>query len=148
MPNSVEITDSEFRFSFRVPEVTPKGQPVQILRDERDGVHRVHALSPDESELYLEVVSSPGLMNHEDVVGQQQRFLAEHSPDGSFTHASGTIVKSHPATEFSFQGTLGGRWKVCRFVFIDSDVRTFRIIYDPTSNLNAEVLDSLAITTP
>lgn len=144
----IEISDSEGGFVFHAPDVTPTGQPVQILRDERDGVHRAHALSPDESELYFEVVSYPHHIDHREAAAQQKRFLAEHSSDGAYTTAQATTVKSLPATEFGFQGTLGGRWKVRRFIFVDTTARTYRIIYDPTSGLNLQVLDSLVIATP
>lgn len=140
-----ELSDSERRFVFHAPEPTPTGQPVQILRDEGDGTHRVHVLSPDESELYFEVVAYSQRIAHPEAVAQQQRFLAEHSPDGAYAPAQARTVKSLPATEFGFQGTLNGRWKVRRFLFVDTAARTYRIIYDPISDLNAQVLDSLMI---
>jgi len=119
---------------------------MQVLRDERDGVHRVHVLSPDESELYFEVVAYPHPVAHPEAVAQQQRFLTEHSPDGAYTPAETTMVQSLPATTFGFQGTLGSRWKVRRFLFVDTPVRTCRIVYDLTSDLNVQVLDSLVIS--
>jgi hypothetical protein len=146
MVTLIEISDSERRFVFHAPATTAKGQPIQVLRDERDGVHRVHALSPDESELYFEVVAYLQHVVHGEAVAQQQRFLAEHSPDGAVTPAEATTVKSLPATTFSFRGTLGSRWKVRRFLFVDTPVRTCRIVYDLTSDLNVQVLDSLVIS--
>jgi len=68
------ITDLEHNYSLRIPNTTPRGQPVDILKDQREGAHRVHAQSPDDSELYFEIVSAPGLINHEEAVAQQKAF--------------------------------------------------------------------------
>jgi hypothetical protein len=139
------LTDSEHNYSLRIPNTTPRGQPVEILKDQREGTHRVHAQSPDDSELYFEIVSAPGLMNHEQAVAEQQAYLSSQSSDAAITAATQSVVRSFSATEFSYQGTLGGRWKVRRFIFLDSAIRTYRIVYDPRSTLNEQILDSLVI---
>jgi hypothetical protein len=55
------------------------------------------------------------------------------------------VVGNFRATEFSFEGTLGGQWKSRRFIFLDSALRTYRIIYDPRSTLNEQILASLVL---
>ena len=36
------LTDVEHNYSLRIPTTTPTRQGVAILKDEREGVHRVH----------------------------------------------------------------------------------------------------------
>jgi hypothetical protein len=139
------ITDWEHNYSLRIPTTTPSGQPVEILKDEREDAHRVHAQSPDASELYFEIVSAPGLLNHEQVVTEQKAFLTRQSSDAAITTTKQSVVRGFRATEFGFEGTLGGQWKIRRFIFLDSAVRTYRIIYDPRSIVNQQILDSFVI---
>jgi hypothetical protein len=145
MADSTVITDSEHNYSVQIPNTTPKGQPVEILMDQHEGTHRVHAQSPDSSDLYFEIVSAPRLINHEEAVAQQKAFLSSQSSDAAITAAKHSLVGNFDATEFGFEGTLGGRWKVRHFIFLDSAVRTYRIIYDPRSQVNEQILDSLVI---
>jgi hypothetical protein len=139
------LIDSEHNYSLRIPTTTPSGQRVEILKDQREDAHRVHAQSPDASELYFEIVSAPGLINHEQAVAEQKAFLSSHSSDAAITATKQSVVRSFRATEFGFEGTLGGQWKVRRFIFLDSDLHTYRIIDDPRSPVNEQILDSLVI---
>jgi hypothetical protein len=95
--------------------------------------------------LYFEIVSAPGLINHEQAVAEQKAFLSSQSSDAAITATKQSVVHSFGTTEFGFEGTLGGQWKVRRFIFLDSVLRTYRIIYDPRSTVNEHILDSLVI---
>ena len=139
------LTDVEHNYSLRIPTITPTGQGVAILKDEREGVHRVHAQSPDASELYFEIVSARGLLDHEQIIAEQKAFLTHQSSDAIITATKQSVVVSVRATEFGFEGTLGGQWKSRRFIFLDSALRTYRIIYDPRSTVNEQILDSLVL---
>jgi len=145
MADSTVITDTEHNYSLRIPTTTPSGQPIEIVKDQRTGAHRIHAQSPDAAELYFEIVSASGLINHEEAVAQQKAFLSSQSFDAAITATKQSVVRSFAASEFGFEGTLGGRWKVRRFIFLDSALRTYRIIYDPRSTVNEQILDSLVI---
>lgn len=139
------ITDSEHGYSVQIPSTTPGGQPVEILKEQREGRQRVHAQSPDASEVYFEIMSMPGLINHQQAVAEQKAFLASRSPDAAITATRQSVVHSLSATEFSFEGMLDGQWKVRRFIFLDSAHRTYRIIYDPRSEGNEQILDTLVL---
>jgi hypothetical protein len=132
-------------YSIRIPEVAPSGQPVEILKFEREGIRRVHARSPDESEVYFEVTSYPMRVDHDEAAAEQRSFLAMRCADATMTSTSKTLLRSAPATEFRFEGTLQGRYKVRRFAFVDSRTRTYRIVYDPRSDVNERILESLEI---
>jgi len=84
-------------------------------------------------------------MNHEQAVAEQKAFLTRQSSDAAITATKQSVVRSSRATEFGFEGTLGGRWKVRRFIFLESALRTYRIIYDPRSTVNEQILASLVI---
>lgn len=137
------LADAEHNYSLRIPTTTPTGQAVAILKDEREGAHRVHAQSPDASELYFEIVSARGLLDHEQSVAEQKAFLMQQSSNAIITATKQSVVGSFRATEFGFEGTLGGQWKRRRFIFLDSALRTYRIIYDPRSTVNEQILASL-----
>ena len=68
MPDSILISDPEHNYSLQIPSVTPSGQAVEVDKDERAGMRRVHAHSPDLSELYFEIVSYPGLIDHDQAI--------------------------------------------------------------------------------
>jgi hypothetical protein len=89
------ITDSEDNYSIRIPNTTPRGQPVVILKDQREGAHRVHAQSLDDSELYFEIVSAPWLINHEQAVAHRNILGITYNPHD--LEILGTTYRSRPA---------------------------------------------------
>jgi hypothetical protein len=54
----------------------------------------------------FEVVSAPGLINHEQAVAEQKAFLTRQSSDAAITATKQSVVRSFRATEFGFEGTL------------------------------------------
>ncbi len=138
------IVNNEFAYAVSIPVTTPQGQAVTIQSGERSGVHIMHAESPDQSELYFEVTAYPGILTHNTLVKEQQDFLREHSGDGNLTEITRETLANHEGTTFDFRGTLQGRWKERRFLFLDGPHRTYRVVYDPTSPLNVLSLRSLA----
>ena len=105
----------------------------------------MHSESPDQSELYFEIAAYPSIVDHELLVSGQQEFLSEHSTDGIMTEVTQGTVGGYSGTTFDFRGTLQRKWKVRRFLFVNDHNRTFRIVHDPTSTLNLEVLMSLKL---
>lgn len=105
----------------------------------------MHAESPDQSELYFEVTAHPSIIEHEVLARQQQEFLVENSADGTMTEITQGTVGNYLGTTFDFRGTLQGKWKERRFLFVDGSSRTFRVVHDPTSTLNLEILWSFEL---
>jgi hypothetical protein len=126
-----------------LPETTPSGQSVAIMRDERSDSMLMHAESPDQSELYFEVLCYRNLRDHGAAITAQHAFLAEHAKDHRFGKTTSTTVNGRAATTFDFEGWLQGRWKVRRFLFIDAGGCTHRVVFDPTSPLNHNLLAAL-----
>jgi hypothetical protein len=145
MDKRQNILENDLGYAVWIPESTPNDQKVTIERRENASVHIMHAESPDQSELYFEVAVYPSIVEHKLLAGQQQEFLRNNSSDGIMTEIVQGIVGNHSGTTFDFRGTLQGKWKERRFVFANSSKRTFRIVYDPTSSVNLEVLMSLKL---
>jgi hypothetical protein len=133
-------------WDIAIPTTTPNGQSVAIMRDERSDSMLMHAESPDQSELYFEILCYRNLRDHGAAITAQQAFLAEHSKDLRIGATMSTTVNDLAATTFDFEGWLQGRWKVRRFLFIDAGGCTHRIVFDPTSPLNHDRLAALALT--
>jgi hypothetical protein len=129
-----------------LPETTPNGQSVAIMRDERTDSMLMHAESPDQSELYFEVLCYRDLREHGAAITAQQAFLGEHAKDLRIGATTSSTVNGLAATTFDFEGWLQGRWKVRRFLFIDAGGCTHRVVFDPTSTLNHDVLAALEFT--
>lgn len=147
MLDSTVVTDSEHNYLMQIPNTIPTGQSVEILKIQHEGIHGIHAHSPDESEVYFELMSYPQLLNHEEAVAGQRASLSSRSSDATMTAAKQSKVHTFGATEFHFEGALQGRWKVRRFIFLDSAIRTYKVIYDPRSAVNEYILDSLRLDT-
>ena len=132
-------------YAVWIPESTPNHQKVTIETRENAGILIMHAESPDQSELYFEVTTYPSITDHHTLAGQQQEFLREHSKDGTMTDIIQETMANYSGTTFDFRGTLQGKWKERRFFFVNGSQRTFRVVHDPTSTLNLEVLTSLEL---
>ena len=145
MNKDQNIVEKILGYAVWIPESTPNDQKVTIETRENAGVHTMHAESPDQSELYFEVTVYPSIIDHDTLARQQQKFLEEHSKGGTMTEIIQGTVGSHSGTTFDFRGTLQEKWKERRFLFVNSPKRTFRIVNDPTSTLNLEVLMSLKL---
>jgi len=137
--------NADFEYRVWVPTQTPNGQSVSIQSGERFGRHIMHAESPDQSEFYFEVLAYEGFMDHNALARDQQDFLRENSSDGTYSEAlRGTLHHLEGAT-FDFRGTLQNRWKERKFLFVDGPNRTYRIVHDPTSEINAQALQTLQL---
>jgi hypothetical protein len=139
------FVSNRFGYSLWLPESTPSGQPVSVETRVRDGVHVMHAASPDQSELYFEVCSYTGRLDHPKLAAEQREFLRIQSHDGRTTAVAEAAVGELSGTTFDFRGTLQGRWKERRFFYVDGNSRTYRIVHDPTSDLNARIFRSLEL---
>jgi hypothetical protein len=144
-PTWTVVADRQHGFSIGIPSRTPSGQSVTIDQAERDGVGRVHAHSPDGSELYVEVVAYAGCIYRREAAIEQRGYLSEQDPAGRLSRVRAIKLGSLIGSGFAFTGTLGGLPRVRRFLFVDTAERTYRIVYDPTSTLNRTVLRTLVV---
>ena len=125
---------SKFALQFQYPETTPTGHPVEI-----DDI-RVHFRSKDSPELYFEV--SRHLHHSAQEVYEREKAFVEKQLAESVVRALLPItIAGQLAFEFSFQWAGGER----TVLLIEKQEALYRVIYDPRSPLNLEVLSTLEI---
>ncbi|MEM8860056.1 MAG: 2-oxo-4-hydroxy-4-carboxy-5-ureidoimidazoline decarboxylase [Chloroflexota bacterium] len=141
--NWILHSDQVHRFSFQFPEHSSNSEPITIEKDKKDGDHRIHVYSAkDMQEVYFEVRSFSSFVEHDVLINKLETFLKEHSPSGSISNHLALAFQSFQGNEFRFEGQLQGFYKVRRFLFFDTDSRTFQIVYDPRSTVNDNILAS------
>ena len=129
---------------FSYPAVTPQGHAVERteerIRDHRGDLERIHLTSRESRELYLEVVRFRDLAPQDEYLRHrphlEQRFGAD-----SVTELTETSLREWPAWAYAFRWDDGER----SVLLLQVDGGTYRIIYDPRSELNAEVIATLTI---
>lgn len=131
-----------FLLEFSYPDPTPGGQAV--VRDEQSfiGYARVHLSSVDRRELYFEVVRFHDL-TPEDEYRLHKPHLQQRFGTDSISSLIETTQWEWPAQAYSFGWAEDGR-SVERSVLLRPIEReTYRIIFDPRSDLNAQLIETL-----
>jgi len=136
--NLIDVQDGS-RWQFQIPEITERAQRTEIIRDTHKGMVKVHAHTPDLFELYFEVVSYPEKLDHQALIEKQKPFIEQAFTNVSFSQVSTHRFKRLPTTEFTFESEEKSR----RFVYYENAGRSYRVIFNPLSHLNLDVLDSL-----
>ena len=132
-----------FRVEFSYPTVTPQGRAVERteerINDHRGDMERVHLTSPDSRELYVEVVRFREL-SPQDEYRNHGRYLEQRFGADAVTPLTKTSVGQELAWAYGFRWDDGER----SVLLFQVDRDTYRIIYDPRSALNAQVIATLA----
>jgi hypothetical protein len=133
-----------FGVDLRYPAVTPQGHDVERseerANDHRGDLERVHLRSPASGEVYVEVVRFRGLTPEQEY-SRHRPSLERRSGAGSVTALSETTVQGRPARAYAFRWDDGER--AVLLVQVGDD--TYRVIHDPRSPLNAEILATFAL---
>jgi hypothetical protein len=147
-PEWERFTRPGFRLEFSYPAVTPRGQAVdrteEHVVDHRGDMERIHLSSPDRSELYVEVARFRGIapddeyLNHSPYL--KQRFGAD-----AVTDLTGTSLQGRQAWSYAFRWDEEGRPMERSALLLHVADDTYRVIYDPRSELNDEVIATIAI---
>jgi hypothetical protein len=124
-----------FRVELSYPVVTPRGVTVERTED----ANRVHLRSPG-GELYVELARFEGLAP-EGEYARHRPYLEERFGEGAVTELIETSVGERPAWSYGFRWDDGERSVLLLKVGED----TYRVIHDPRSELNAEVVATLLI---
>ncbi len=132
------FTDPQFELRFHYPATTPRGHAVEKTEGQQDDVLRVHLVSRDSRELYFEVVKYPDLPAREEYE-RHRAYLEQRFDDLAITELQETSLASQPAYAYAFKWGNGER----AVLLIHKDQATYRIIYDPHSPLNAQVLSTI-----
>ena len=135
-----------FALTLDHPAVTPQGVTVERA-DERVADHpvagrfeRVHLTSPGSGEVYGEVARFPG-RTPQDEHATHRPHLEHRFGAGSVSELSETIAAGRQAWTYGLRWDGGER----SVLLIEVDGDTYRVIHDPRSDLNAEIVGTLAV---
>ncbi len=138
------FTRPGFRLEFCYPAVTPQGHAVERTEEQAvdhcGDIERVHLTSRDCRELYVEVVRFRDLATQDEYL-QHRQYLDQRFGAGSVSGLTETSLREWPAWAYAFRWDEGERSVLSFQVARD----TYRIIYDPRSGLNTQVLATLTI---
>ena len=144
-PDWERFTRPEFGVEFSYPAVTARGQAVERRDEPFREYPRVHLSSPDKQELYFELVRFDGL-SPQDEYQQHRPFLEQRFGAEAITALTETKLRESPVWTYGFRWNEGDRPKERSVLLLQVGDDTYRVIFDPRSALNAQVLATLAIT--
>ncbi|HEU0292503.1 MAG TPA: hypothetical protein VFR47_07190 [Anaerolineales bacterium] len=142
MENWQIFTDPRFLLQFRYPTVTPQGNMVELQEEQTSDLARVHLISRDSQEVYFEVRRYRDLLPQEEYQRhttylEQRLELEGFTITGLIDHAVG----ASPAHQYSFQWDDQQRVAI----LIQQEHFTYRIIYDPVSPINLQILSTVKL---
>lgn len=136
MKNRLIFSDSRFGVRFRYPNPTPQGYPVEVRETDQAGLLRAHLVSNDSQEIYFE------LTRYSDISAQAAYAELEAALKGRFGKdvimselQDGTLA-GLPVLECAFRWPQGER----RVIFVQRDEALYRLLYNPQSPLNEQIL--------
>jgi hypothetical protein len=142
MENWKQFADPRFRLRLTYPSLTPQGSIVELEEEETSDFVRVHLISRDSPEVYFEVRRYRDLLPHDDYQ-RHRAYLEQRFAKESFTiselidHSlAGTAVK-----QYAFQWDAKQRVAI----LIQQGPATYRIIYDPVSPINVQILSTVEL---
>lgn len=141
MQNWQHFVDTRFALGFRYPPTTPQGHPVEKTESQKDDVVRVHFTSKNSQELYFEVTKYFGLPAQVEYQ-QHKKSLEERTEEFVVSDLKEILWMSQPAYEYSIKWDNSAR----AVILLETDQATYRILYDPYSPLNIQILSTLQWT--
>ena len=144
-PGWQRFTRPGFAVEFSYPPVTPRGHSVERSEEPFRDYARVHLSSPDRQELYVEVVRFHELQP-EDEYRQHRAYLEQRFGSDSITPLARTKLLEWPAWAYGFRWDEGDRPMERAVLLLDIAGDTYRVIYDPRSPVNAQVLRTLELS--
>jgi hypothetical protein len=130
--------DPRFGLVFEYPEETSQGHFVDKAESQQAGTVCTRLTSRDSKDLYFEVTKYqdlPAQMEYH----QHRENLEQRFSELIITELKQIIWKSHPAYEYSFDWKQGVR----SVILIERDDATYRILYNPRSLLNTQILSTV-----
>lgn len=141
------------RILLHHPAATQDGQPIKVDVDGRFGRQRVHLIAPDRSEVYFELVVYPELLDIERVIAGQRLHLIERDESKTevvMSEPKDAQLLGRPARQVDVEFTdHDGRFsRLFSFLNFEESAEPWglRVIYDPTSPVNSEILNRLEVS--
>ena len=138
MENWQHFSQPEFALGFQYPQTTPQGHIVEKTERQEEGAIRIRFTSKDSYELYFEIAKYDDLSPQ--IEYQHHKMNLEQRAD-RFVISELKEIRwmSQPAYEYSIKWRQGTRI----VMLIEADKATYRILYDPYSPLNVQVLSTM-----
>ena len=133
--------DARSGLSCRYPAVTPGGKAVDVIEEDVDGVARVHLISRESAEVYVEVRRFPDLTPESEYAGHTATLADRFATEG-------VVISDLTPKELA-----GQRAQTYRFAWgpnervvllVQRRRALYRVIYDPGSDLNVAIVQTLA----
>lgn len=131
--------DPRFELTFRYPDPTPQGRPVEVLEGGYTYGLRMHFASP-ERELYIEVVRFDPLP-HEEEHARHKALLEGRDREHSVSALTPATLAGRPADSYVFTFPEGRRVAL----LLSTATATYRVIYNPESPLNDDIIATFAL---
>lgn len=138
MTHWVQYDDQDLGVRVRIPDPTPMGRSIRFEEKRHPDCYRVHLTSHESQEVYFEIGRYVGV-TQDDAVRRFTNGLPEDLGTPQLTGPEAAIVSGHPAARLKVRWPDRVRWVY--FLHLGGD--TFRVILDPTSGLNVQMLASL-----
>ena len=130
-----------FALGFRYPEITPQGHIAEKAETQDEERIRIHFTSKESHELYFEITKYVDLPAQAEY--QDHKEYLENMPDEYVVSDLKEIRRmSQPDYEYSIKWREGARI----VMLIETDDATYRVLYDPNSPLNVQVLSTIQWT--
>ena len=138
MANWITYANPQLSMTLQYPNPTPLGHPVNISEKSSNISYRIHLISDESSEVYFEIGRYHTLPIR-DAVNLFQKELKENISQVQIGQVEATTF----ATRSAYR--LTARWpeKERTVTFFDLEGIVYRIIYDPTSAINHQILETL-----
>lgn len=138
MQDWLHFTDPRFALGFQYPKITHQGHFVEWTESEEKDFVRVHFRSKDSREVYFEITKYQDLSAQMEY--QRHKENLEKRPEGfSVTDLKEIRWMSQPAFEYSIKWSQAARVAM----LIEAENLTYRILYDPYSPVNVQILLTL-----
>ncbi|HET9909376.1 MAG TPA: hypothetical protein VFQ23_22200 [Anaerolineales bacterium] len=141
MQDWLHFTDSRIALALQYPKVTPQGNLVELDENHEQDTVRVHFRSTGSREVYFEITKYQDLSPQMEY--EQHKENLERRPEKFvLTDFREIGWMSQPAYEYSLRWSQGSR--VVRLIEFENS--TYRVLYDPFSPLNVQILLTLRWT--
>ena len=136
-------SNSQLSITLQHPWPTPLGHLVNIVEKSSEISYRIHLLTEESSEVYFEI-GRYHMLPLTKAIHLFQKELTKANSQMEISPAEATTFATRPAYR------LTARWpeKERIVTFIDLEGIVYRIIYDPASAINQQILESLAFDQP
>ena len=133
---------SGFQIRFRYPSKTHQGSPVERLESKHQDSSRVHLVSKGSQEVYFEVSKYADLPPQDEYL--QHKANLESRPEFgelTVTNLENSHLNGLTICQYGIRWNQGERV----VLLLQQDLATYRVIYDPRSPINTQILSTIEI---